>query len=171
MYFSDIWLDGELVVRLLRYLGIIYCFLCDSADRPTVVTFVNLDLVHFPECCYRWCMWLHPNKTKALVVSRSSSFNSSQGDLVLSGVWCSHTVQPKPWDLLSEISEQAHFEADECGHSRAMRHTVNWYIESWVYTSVLLHPPYRCSGIPYFTKTSVVQLIGWSVANSHLLFL
>ena len=33
-----------------------------------------------------WCMILNPNKTKALVVSRSRTVSPPHGDLVLSGV-------------------------------------------------------------------------------------
>ena len=36
--------------------------------------------------CNHWCIILNPNKTKALVVSRSRTVSPPQGDLVLSGV-------------------------------------------------------------------------------------
>ena len=56
------------------------------ADRPAVAAFPNSDLARIQEWCNHWCMKLNPNKTKALVVSRSRSVNPPHGDLVLSGV-------------------------------------------------------------------------------------
>ena len=56
------------------------------ADRPAVAACLNRDLARIQEWCNHWCMILNPNKTKALVVSRSRTVNSPHGDLVLSGV-------------------------------------------------------------------------------------
>ena len=47
---------------------------------------LNRDLAMIQEWCNHWCMILNPNKTKALVISRSRSVNIPHGDLVLSGV-------------------------------------------------------------------------------------
>ena len=44
------------------------------------------DLAWIQEWCNHWCMVLNPDKTKALVVSRSRTANPPHGDLVLSGV-------------------------------------------------------------------------------------
>ena len=43
------------------------------------------DLARIQECCNHWCI-LNPNKTKALVVSRSRTVSPPHGDLVLPGV-------------------------------------------------------------------------------------
>ena len=56
------------------------------ADRPAVAVYLNRDLARIQEWCNHWCMILNPNKTKALVVSRSSTVNLPHGDLFLSGV-------------------------------------------------------------------------------------
>ena len=56
------------------------------ADRPAVVASLNRDLAIIHEWCNHWCMILNPNKTKALVVSRSAGLSPPHGDLVLSGV-------------------------------------------------------------------------------------
>ena len=44
------------------------------------------DLATVQEWCNHWHMIVNPNKTKALVVSRSGTVNPLHGDLVLSGV-------------------------------------------------------------------------------------
>ena len=44
---------------------------CKPADRPVVAASLNRDLARIQEWCNHWCMILNPNKTKALVVSRS----------------------------------------------------------------------------------------------------
>ena len=41
------------------------------ADRPAVAASPNRDLARIQEECNHWCTILNPNKTKALVVSRS----------------------------------------------------------------------------------------------------
>ena len=55
------------------------------ADRPVVVASLNKVLARIQEWCNHWCMILNPNKTKALVVSRSRTVNVPRRDLVLSG--------------------------------------------------------------------------------------
>ena len=52
------------------------------ADRPAVNASLNRDFARIQE----WCMILNPNKTKALVVSRSRTVNPPHGYLVLSWV-------------------------------------------------------------------------------------
>ena len=56
------------------------------SDRPAVTASFNRDLARIQEWCNNWCMILNPNKTKALVVSRSRTVNPLNGDLVLSGI-------------------------------------------------------------------------------------
>ena len=56
------------------------------ADRPAVAASINMDLSRIQEWCNHWCMILNPNKTKALVASRSRTVNPPHGDFVLSGV-------------------------------------------------------------------------------------
>ena len=56
------------------------------ADRPAVAAFLNRDLARIQKWCNHWCMILNPNKTKPLVVSRSTTVNPPHGDLVLSEV-------------------------------------------------------------------------------------
>ena len=55
------------------------------ADRPTVAASLNRDVPRIQEWCNHWCMMLNPNKTKALIVSRSRTVNSPFGNLVLFG--------------------------------------------------------------------------------------
>ena len=55
------------------------------ADRSAVAGPTNRDLARIDEWCHHWCM-INPNKTKALVVSRSRIMNPPHYDLVLSGV-------------------------------------------------------------------------------------
>ena len=56
------------------------------ANRPAVSATIHRDLARIQEWCNHWCIILNPNKTKALVVSRSRTVSPPQGDLVLSGV-------------------------------------------------------------------------------------
>ena len=56
------------------------------ADRPAVAATLNRDLAMIQELCNHWCMILNPNRTRALVVSRSRTVNPPHGDLVMSGV-------------------------------------------------------------------------------------
>ena len=56
------------------------------ADRPAVAASLNRDLARIQEWCNHWWLILNPNKTKALVVSRSRTVNPPHCDLVLSGV-------------------------------------------------------------------------------------
>ena len=68
----------------------------DDSTLLAVVASKQTDLLLLPpltgtcfriqEWCNHWCMILDPNKTKALVVSRSRTVSSPHGDLVLSGV-------------------------------------------------------------------------------------
>ena len=55
------------------------------AERPAVAA-SHRDVARIQEGCNHWGMVLNPNKTKALVVSRSRTVNPSHGDLILSGV-------------------------------------------------------------------------------------
>ena len=45
---------------------------------------LNTDFARIPEWYNHWCKTMNPNKTKALVVSRSRTVNPPHGDLVLS---------------------------------------------------------------------------------------
>ena len=63
--------------------NILYAYADDStllvvvrkpADRPVDAS-LNRDLARIQEWCNHWCMILNPNKTKALVVSRSKNVN------------------------------------------------------------------------------------------------
>ena len=56
-------------------------------DRPAVAASHNRDFGGILGWCNHWWMILNPNKTKALVVSRSKTMCPSHGDLVLSGVY------------------------------------------------------------------------------------
>ena len=56
------------------------------ADRPAVAASINRDLAKIQEWCNYWCIIMNPNKTKALVVSRSRTVHPPHGDLVLSVV-------------------------------------------------------------------------------------
>ena len=55
-------------------------------DRPAVAASLNRDLARIQDGCNHFSMILNPNKTKALVVSRSRTFNPPHGDVVLSDV-------------------------------------------------------------------------------------
>ena len=57
-----------------------------SAERPAAAASHNSNLPRIEWWCNHWCMILNPDKTKALVVSRSRTVNPLHGDLVLSGV-------------------------------------------------------------------------------------
>ena len=63
-----------------------FSVVCKPADRPAVAASLNRDFVRIQEWRNHWCMILNPNKTKALVVSRSRTVNPPHGDLVFSGV-------------------------------------------------------------------------------------
>ena len=56
------------------------------ADRPAVAASLNRELAMIQESCNYWSTILNPNKTKALVVSRSRTVYPPHGDLVMSGV-------------------------------------------------------------------------------------
>ena len=56
------------------------------ADRPAAAASINRDLARIQEWCNHWCMILNPNKTKALVISRSRTVSPPLAHLVLSGV-------------------------------------------------------------------------------------
>ena len=62
------------------------------ADRPAIAASLNCDLARIQEWCSHWGMIMNPNKTKALVVSRSRTVNPPRGDLVLS--WVSICASP-----------------------------------------------------------------------------
>ena len=60
-----------------------------TGDRPTVAAFLNRDFARNQEWCNYWWIILNPDKTKALVVSKSRTVNKVQSphcDLVLFGV-------------------------------------------------------------------------------------
>ena len=48
-----------------------------AADRPAVAASLNRDMAGIQEWDNHWWMILNPNKTKALVVSRSRTVNPS----------------------------------------------------------------------------------------------
>ena len=56
------------------------------ADRPAFAASLNSGLGMIQEWYNHWCILLNPNKTKALVFSRSRTVSPPNGDLVLSGV-------------------------------------------------------------------------------------
>ena len=56
------------------------------AKRQAVAASFNRNLDRIQEWCNHWCMILNPNKTKALVVSKSITVNPPHGDLGLSEV-------------------------------------------------------------------------------------
>ena len=56
------------------------------ADRPAITAYLNRDLDKIQQSLNHWFVTLNPNKTKALVVSRSKTVNLPHGDLVLSGI-------------------------------------------------------------------------------------
>ena len=103
--------------------------------RPAVAASLNRDLGKIQEWFNHWYMILNPNKTKALVVSRSSTVNPPHGDLVLSGVsicfcpnldilWCevwqqAQVRRPCAWHCLPCLSKNWYFEVGEacfCGY-------------------------------------------------------
>ena len=57
-----------------------YCSVRKPADRPAVAASLNRDMARIQEWCYHRSMILNPNKTKALVVSRSRTVNILHGD-------------------------------------------------------------------------------------------
>ena len=61
-------------------------FAGQQTDLPLQPPLINWHLARIQEWCNHWCMILFPNKSKALVVSRSGSVNPPHFDLVLSGV-------------------------------------------------------------------------------------
>ena len=56
------------------------------ADRPAGAVPLNRDLARIQKWCNYWCLIQNPNKTKALVISRSRTVSPPLCDLVLSGV-------------------------------------------------------------------------------------
>ena len=52
----------------------------------SLYSLINWDFARIQQWCNHWCMILNPNKTKALVVSRSRTVNPPHDDLVLFGV-------------------------------------------------------------------------------------
>ena len=68
--------------RLYSYNYADDCTLLAVVRKPEA----NRDLGRIQEWCNHWCMILNPNKTTALVVSRSRTVNPPHGDLVLSRV-------------------------------------------------------------------------------------
>ena len=61
-------------------------FAIQQTDLLLIAASLSRELARISEWCNHWCMILNPNKTKALVVSRSRTVNPPHGDLVLSGV-------------------------------------------------------------------------------------
>ena len=52
------------------------------ADRPALAAALNMELARIQQWSNHWCMIPNPNKTKALVVSRSRTVNPPHGNLV-----------------------------------------------------------------------------------------
>ena len=52
-------------------------------DRPAVAASLNMALARIQERYNHLCMILNPNKTEALVISRSRTANHSHGNFVL----------------------------------------------------------------------------------------
>ena len=59
--------------RLFAYAdeSILLAVVRKPAYKPAVATSLNRDLARIQEWCNHWCIILNPNKTNALVVSRS----------------------------------------------------------------------------------------------------
>ena len=108
------------------------------ADRPAV-TVSRTWLGFMSGTINLWCMILNPNKTKALVVSRSRTGNPPHGDLILSGV--SISASPNLNILSVKFNSRLTFE----DHVRGIVSLVSQRIvflrlvkRVFVYTSVLL---------------------------------
>ena len=93
------------------------------ADRSGVAAVLNRDLAGIQEWCNHWFMILNPNKTKALVVSRSRTVNPPHIDLVLS--WVSICVSPN-LDILG-VKFDSMFRP--CAWYRLQCSSKNWYFE------------------------------------------
>ena len=55
------------------------------ADRPAVIAFFKRDFFRIQERYNQCCLVQNPNKSEALVISRSRTVTPPQGDLILSG--------------------------------------------------------------------------------------
>ena len=64
--------------------GLLYKGVAVQGGVKGVAASLNSDLARIQKWYNHWCMILNPNKTKALVVSRSRTVNSPHCDLVLS---------------------------------------------------------------------------------------
>ena len=79
------------------------------------------------EWCNHWCMILNPNKTTAIVVSRSRTVNAPHGNLVLSGVsiWASPNLdifRVKFYMQQTHLRTTCAWYCDPCL-------SMNWYFE------------------------------------------
>ena len=83
------------------------------AYRPAVIAFLKRDFFRIQEWYNQCCMVLNPNKSEALVISRSRTVTPPQGDLILSGA----SIRASPnLDILGPR---------HCFHSLSE----NWYFE------------------------------------------
>ena len=124
-------------------------FASQQTDLLLLPLLINRGLARIQEWRNHWCTILNPNKTKALVVSRSRTVNPSHGDLVLSGIFiCAivPTLTYLAWSLT-----QAHLR----DHMRGIVSSVSRRIDIlrsvkrvFVNTSLLLRCYYICIWSP-----------------------
>ena len=135
------------------------------ADRAAVTACLKWDLDGIQEWGNHWCMILYPNKTEALVVSRSRSVSPPHGDLVLSGV----SIRDSPnLDIISmKFDSKLTFE----DHVRGIVSLVSQRIDIlrletriYVDTSVLL----RCYFAFVFSILEYCSPVWGSAAECHL---
>ena len=84
------WHCGLILFKLWRPLSHriqnqVSCMTC-ILHRPECSRYTTMALARIQEWYNHWCMILNPNKTKALVVSRSRTVSPPHDDLVLSVV-------------------------------------------------------------------------------------
>ena len=107
----------------------LYAYSDDSAlqavvRKPAVAACFNRDWARI-QARIHWCMVLNPNKTKALVVSRSRDYEPYPWDLVLSGV---QFVLAQPRHSWCEVLQQTHLRRS-CGFYCLPWISNNWYFE------------------------------------------
>ena len=73
----NVWAGWEQTICLCSWLH--------TTGRPAVTASSKRDLAVIQRWCNHWWEIQNPNKTKALVVSRSKTVSPQHGDLVLSG--------------------------------------------------------------------------------------
>ena len=100
--------------RLYAYAddSILLAVVLKPAQRAAVAETLNRDLSRIQEWCNQWCMILNPNKTKAVVVSRSRTVNPPHGDLALSGI--SICASPNLYILGVKFNNWLTFEDHKC---------------------------------------------------------